>query len=254
MTIDAMAIEAFLLALVRSSTWAISVPLLGGRGVASWGRLALAVSLALFLAPTVAAAGPLPTTTGGLIAAALVQAGIGLALGWLVGLLVSAFAVSGVMVDFLGGFSAGSIYNPISGNVGAVFSRFNEAAFALLLFVTPAFSSIIRGFVASFEAIPVGTTPTIDDRLPMTVASALGRMFVAALQIGAPVLGALFLTEVALGLAARFVPQANVFMVGLPLKAIVTFTTFGTALVFYPSYVQRLVDGGLVLSSKVLTG
>jgi flagellar biosynthesis protein FliR len=57
-------------------------------------------------------------------------------------------------------------------------------------------------------------------------------------------------TEAALALAARFVPQANVFLVGLPLKALVAFSTIGSLLIFYPHYVERLVDLGVELGER----
>lgn len=46
-------------------------------------------------------------------------------------------------------------------------------------------------------------------------------MFMAGVKIGAPVIVALLLTNVALGLIARTVPQMNIFIVGLPLRILV---------------------------------
>ena len=40
-------------------------------------------------------------------------------------------------------------------------------------------------------------------------------------QIGAPIIGALLVTDVTLGVISRSVPQMNVFMVGMPLKIII---------------------------------
>jgi flagellar biosynthetic protein FliR len=43
-------------------------------------------------------------------------------------------------------------------------------------------------------------------------------IFVIAIKAAAPVLAAVFLTEIALGITARTVPQMNVFVVGFPIK------------------------------------
>jgi flagellar biosynthetic protein FliR len=250
MNIDAAVVEAFLLALARSSAWVMSMPLLGSRGVSAAGRLAVAIGLALFLAEPVARSAEMPTTALGLAAGALLQVGVGLLLGFLVSLAVSAFRVSGVLIDYMSGFGSSALFDPVSGNLSAVFARFTEAAFTLLLFVTPAWHGLVRGFLTSFEALPVGTAPHVDQDSVDVVASTIGTMLMAAVQIGAPVLGALFLTEAALALAARFVPQANVFLVGLPLKALVAFSTMGSLLIFYPHYVDRLVDLGVELGGR----
>jgi flagellar biosynthetic protein FliR len=50
----------------------------------------------------------------------------------------------------------------------------------------------------------------------------------------AQVLAALFLGEVVLGLAARLAPQANVFILGLPAKLLITMTIVGATLLFFP--------------------
>jgi flagellar biosynthesis protein FliR len=250
MTVDTTVIEAFMLALARSSAWVMSMPLLGSRGVSAVGRLAVAIGLALFLAVPVSKSAEMPSTALGLAAGAMLQVGVGLLLGWLVSLAVSAFRVSGVLIDYMSGFGSAALFDPVSGNLSAVFARFTEAAFTLLLFVTPAWHALVRGFMTSFDARPVGEAPRTDQGFVDLVSSTVGTMLMAAVQIGAPVLGALFLTEAALALAARFVPQANVFLVGLPLKALVAFSTIGSLLIFYPHYVERLVDLGVELGER----
>jgi flagellar biosynthetic protein FliR len=43
-------------------------------------------------------------------------------------------------------------------------------------------------------------------------------MFILGVQIALPIISVIFLTDLALGIIARTVPQMNVFMVGLPMK------------------------------------
>ena len=46
-------------------------------------------------------------------------------------------------------------------------------------------------------------------------------MFMIAFQMSLPVVGSLFLVDVALGIVARTVPQLNIFVVGFPVKIVV---------------------------------
>ena len=48
-------------------------------------------------------------------------------------------------------------------------------------------------------------------------------MFMIAFQMALPVVGSLFLVDVALGIVARTVPQLNIFVVGFPVKIAVSF-------------------------------
>jgi hypothetical protein len=77
---------------------------------------------------------------------------------------------------------------------------------------------VVGGFVRSFEAVPVTQLPIFEADSVAMAATAMADLLLAALEIAAPTLGALLLAEVALAFAARFAPQANIFMIGLPLK------------------------------------
>ena len=48
-------------------------------------------------------------------------------------------------------------------------------------------------------------------------------MFMIALQMSLPIVGSLFLVDVALGIVARTFPQLNIFVVGIPVKMVVSF-------------------------------
>ena len=63
-----------------------------------------------------------------------------------------------------------------------------------------------------------------------TLAAAVGKVFVMALELAGPVLAALFLADVALGLVARTIPQMNVFTVGFPLKIALGLIALGMTL------------------------
>ena len=64
--------------------------------------------------------------------------------------------------------------------------------------------------------------------LDQTLVHGMTSMFVAALQIAAPLIAVLFLADVALGLLSRISPQLNVFQVSFPLKIMLTLGLVGT--------------------------
>ena len=79
---------------------------------------------------------------------------------------------------------------------------------------------MIRGLADSFNVIPIGA-------MTFSPAAANGLLFVfsavimAALKISAPVVGIIFITDVAMGIMGRTVPQMNIFNVGFALKLVV---------------------------------
>ena len=81
----------FLLAMVRTAAWLVVAPPFNTRMVPITAKVGLAVALAVPMAPRVAASAPAPEVAP-LVTAVLLQAGVGLALGFVVQLLF-------VMVD-----------------------------------------------------------------------------------------------------------------------------------------------------------
>ena len=47
-----------------------------------------------------------------------------------------------------------------------------------------------------------------------------GDIFIIGFKISAPIIAAILITDVALGVISRTIPQLNVFVVGMPLKII----------------------------------
>lgn len=75
-------------------------------------------------------------------------------------------------------------------------------------------------YFSSFKWIPI-TKMHWQPNLSDFIVSLVGGMFVIALKISLPVLVAVVLTDVALGILARTMPQMNIFVVGVPSKIIV---------------------------------
>jgi flagellar biosynthetic protein FliR len=82
-------------------------------------------------------------------------------------------------------------------------------------------------------------------------------MFALALRLAAPVVAVLVVSDVALALVSRTVPQLNVFMLGFPLKAgmgmlalILVLPLLAQA--FGP--VLRLMEEGMAVVSRYLAG
>jgi flagellar biosynthesis protein FliR len=254
-TLDLTLVAAFVLVLARTSAWVVAAPVFSARGMSAVGRLALALALAIFLAPLAAKGANVPADIGPFAGLILGQVLVGLVLGWATGLLLHAFEAAGTAVDMSSGLSMGSILDPVTGTPAAVFARLSNMVFLALLFVTNAHHALIEGFVRSFSAIPVDRFPVIGGgNTALAAGHAVTGVLLAALEIGAPVLGALFLTEVALALVSRFVPQANVFAVGLPLKVLVALLAVGGALVFFPARLTGLLDSSLRTGAGLLGG
>ena len=242
MILETVDVTVFVLALARTSAWVFASPLFSTAGLASVGRLAFAISLAMLAVPVSAAAPAPPTELLAFVTVALGQVALGILLGWVTGLALAIFQSAGSVIDLTSGFSMAAILDPATGSQAAVMARIFGLAFAALFFATNAHLVVVRGFVRTFQATPVTEVPLLDASSVAMAAQALSDLMLAALEIAAPTLGALLLAEVALAFAARFAPQANVFMLGLPVKLALALVIGGASLVFLPTYAETVVE------------
>lgn len=231
----------FALALARCAGWVAVVPILGPIRPTATGRIALAITLAVFVAGSVEPV-DIPTQTGPLIVLITGQVLYGLLLGWLTSLIVSVFEAAGALVDALGGFSVGAVLDPSTGTMNAIVGRFFQFVFIAAILISNAHLVIIRGFVRSFDITDLDSLPILGEDDLTAVARAVADLLLGALEIGAPLVGALLLTEVTMAIGARFAPQANIFLLGLPLKAMVVLVLMSNILIFLPLYTERISE------------
>ncbi len=242
MELDAAQVTVFVLTLARTSAWVASAPLFSANGIAGVGRLAFAIALALAATPIAATGPPPPGSLSGFLAVLVGQVTLGLALGWITGLALAIFQSAGSVIDLTSGFSVGVLLDPASGTQNAVMARLFGLAFVALFFATNAHLVVVGGFARTFRSSPATEMPLLGADSVAVAAASLSDLMLASLEIAAPVLGALLLAEVAMALAARFVPQANIFLIGLPLKMGIAVALVGSTLIFLSVYAERVVD------------
>jgi flagellar biosynthetic protein FliR len=233
------ALSGFLLAMVRATAWVFVCPPFSNRSVPMLVKMGLATALAIAVTPDLADQG-VPLEVAPLLVAALMQAGIGLAMGFLGVLLVSAFQMAGSFIDLFAGFGMAQLFDPMSGTESTVFGRFYHLLVITLLFALNGHILLVKGFLTSFDAAPL-SGPDLGD-LAHLITHDFALFFVAAIEIAAPLLAALFLAEVALGLLARAAPEMNVFVLGMPLKILLTLALAGLAIPLLPGSVETLLD------------
>jgi flagellar biosynthetic protein FliR len=241
----------FLLVLTRTGSWVVAAPVFSAKGVAGVARIAVAVALSLFLTPLVQT-DAVPLDLAGFAVAAFGQAAVGLALGFLTSLLFSAFEVAGTLADLASGFSYASIVDPLSGQPAAAFSRLFGMAFSAVFFATSAYQTVLVGFLGSFQAVPLGRFPHLTPGASAALGHAATQVVASAVQVAAPLLGVLFLTDVALSVASRFVPSANAMATAMPVKTLVALTVAGATLTLLPGHAAGLLGPAGSLPYEVI--
>jgi flagellar biosynthetic protein FliR len=244
MVIDAASYLAFLMAMVRAGAWVAVVPPFNHVSIPVPVRAGIAAALALALTPTLSQQlGSTVYDTPTLLGALLVQALAGLGLGMVVRILLTAITSAGSMIDLFGGFTISIAYDPNLRSQSAIWGRFYELLTVVLLFATDGHLLLVRGFVASFQAVPLHG-PSLG-LLSDQMLQAMTTYFGAALEIAAPLIVALFLAQIVLGLVSRAAPAMNVLAISFPFMILLTILLASLAIPQLPNAVTTLIHDGL---------
>ena len=234
--VDADWVTGMLFASIRAAGFVIASPIF--KAIPASGRTALVLVLGYAFADPVTDAGDL----GMLLVGGFTNAVVGLALGFLTGLIFYVFTVAGSLIEFTSSLSAASIFDPLAGQQVTVFGRmFNLMAMALFL-VLGGDRLLASGLAVSFEAVAIDGTISLSGGLAEIGVTLLGRMMIAAIELAMPALAALFIAEVVLGIAARFAPQSNVFLIGLPVKIFAAMASVTAVLLLVPETMDGVLN------------
>jgi flagellar biosynthetic protein FliR len=232
---------AVLLAGIRAAAWLAICPPFNSPVVPAPVKGLLSVALALpVTGPLTGQAAALGTDASKLLVAAVEQVVVGVALGFLTALFFAAVQAAGDLIDLLGGFSMAFAFDPLGMNQSSVFGRFYHLLAVTLLFVTDGFQLVVRGFLESYQTLPLNGTLSLAtlDRL---LTHGITHMFTAALEIAGPLVAVLFCADLALGLLNRVAPALNAFSMGFPVKIFLVLSLGGLALALLPRAIHNLV-------------
>jgi len=228
---------AFILVLGRVAPLFLLAPVFSASLLAARSKFVAAAAISLALAPIATRHHSIPTDPLAFALAFAHEACIGLAFAFALGVLAAAVQAGASLVDTLSGFSLGASLDPITGTQNAVLGQV-YSIFAVMIFViSGGVQLMIMGVARSYSLVPLGSTPSPGQFAALAL-HGLESVPVIGLEIVAPVVLALVVTDVALGLLARSVPQMNAFMLGLPAKVILAFAVVAASLPFLATHLQ----------------
>ncbi len=146
----------------------------------------------------------------------------GLSMGFVTTLFFSAVLSAGHIIDTQIGFGMAQLFDqrtesqvPLVGNMLHIF-------FLVLFFITNSHHTLIRILAETFVLMPPGNFE-INLDIGVVMVEFFLLTVALTLRLAMPVMAAMFITETALGIVIRTVPQMNMFVVGIPIKIIVGF-------------------------------
>ncbi|HYF95562.1 MAG TPA: flagellar biosynthetic protein FliR [Symbiobacteriaceae bacterium] len=167
---------------------------------------------------------------------------VGMVIGFVAALVLSAVQLAGQLLDINMGLSMVNLLDPMTNTQMPVVGNFMYILALLIFFTINGHHMLLQALMDSYALAPIGKA-VLTPALAESVVKMGANLFLIGFKVAAPVLAALFLTTVALGILNRAVPQMNVFVVGMPVQLGVGIFMLMVALPLFLSFLHVLFRG-----------
>lgn len=241
-------VYAFLLIFMRFGMALMIMPGIGDSFVSPQIRLCFALALSFVLTPVLAAVlPPIPAHTVGFIGLLLAEAVIGIFIGTIMRILISALETAGQVVSMQAGFANAMIFNPATASQGSLVGAFYSMLGVTLLMVTNLHHFLLAAVVESYTIFPPTGAMFDFASASEIVSRAVNAAFNAGVQMALPFIVVGLLVHVTFGLLGRLMPQIQIFFLALPVQimlsiVLISFVLSVSMLFWLNTYAATLGD------------
>lgn len=213
----------FLMLLCRIGACIMVMPGIGDNYIPMRVKILLTASMAILLTPALASSMPaMPASPISLTLVILSEVLIGVFIGMIARLLVSAMNAAGTIIANQSSLAIASVFDANAGVQTAIVSNFFTITVICLFFILGLHHLVIGAVIASYGTFPVGTWPNIGDMSDVIIRT-VADAFLLGVQFSMPhIVFSLILYMVA-GIMARLMPTFQVFFVMMPAQILAAF-------------------------------
>jgi flagellar biosynthetic protein FliR len=242
-------LAAMVLALVRVSGMAAFAPFFSSTALTLRTKAVFVGAVAWLLAPLVAA---LPQAHPTLSFSGLLgELAVGLVYGLTLTLLVEMMLFAGQLTGMQFSFSAVNLIDPTSNIQTPLLGDLFQLMGTLVMIAAGLDRILLASVVRSFHVVPLGSY-ALAPSTALEIVRAAGGIFLAAVELAAPVLAATMLVEVAVSLLGKLSPQLPVMSLTVPIKTLTGFVLLIGSLALWPRFIEARFAALLDLAERLI--
>lgn len=242
-------LSAITLALVRVSGMVAFAPFFSSTALPLRTKAVFVGAVAYLLAPLVAALPGAQVSLG--FSALLGELAVGLVYGLTLTLLNEMMLFAGQILGLQFSFSMVNLLDPTSSIQTPLLGDLFQLMGTLVLIGSGLDRILIASMVRSFRVVPLGSY-ALAPTAALEIVRAASGIFLAAVELAAPVLAATLLVEVAVSLLGKLSPQLPVMSLTVPLKTLTGFALLTGSLALWPRFIEARFSGLLDLAERLI--
>ncbi|MBI3525162.1 MAG: flagellar biosynthetic protein FliR [Betaproteobacteria bacterium] len=244
-------LATFMFPLARVLALMVTAPVFNNAALSQQLRLVIGLAVSFGLAPALP---PMPPISPGSwlgLAVLAQQILIGVVFGLTLRIVFSAADMAGELIGLQMGLSFATFYDPQSASETPVVSEFLGLLATLLFLAMNGHLLTLSVLAESFKLLPVTATPFAAKGL-LAFMSWSAIIFSAGLLLALPIIAALLIANIALGVLARVASSLNIFAVGFPVTIVAGFAVLMLSLPYFGTALEKLYDRGFMALSGIL--
>lgn len=237
-------IASFLWPLTRILGLISVAPMFSNASVPARVKIVLGGFLALIIAPTIPVLPAMdPMSLAGLLIV-VQQVIIGVAMGFAMRIVFASVEMAGEIIGMTMGLGFATFFDPQSKGRSSAISQVLSLLTILIYLSTNMHLLLLATLADSFQSMPITGAPMGAHVMEQLVAWG-GRIFSAGVQLSLPIVAALLVTNIALGILTRAAPQLNLFGIGFPLTIGVGFFMIALTLPYLATPIVNVFYEGI---------
>ena len=242
-------LSAMTLALVRVSGMVAFAPFFSSTALPIRAKAVFVGAVAFLLAPLVAT---LPNAHASISFSALLgELAVGLVYGLTLTLLNEMLLFAGQTAGVQFSFSMVNLMDPTSSIQTPLLGDLFQLMGTLVVITAGLDRVLLASVVRSFRVVPLGSY-ALGPPAALGIVRAAGGVFLAALELAAPVLAATLLIEVAVALLGKLSPQLPVMFLSVPMKTLTGLVILTGSLALWPRFVEARFSGLLDMAERLI--
>lgn len=230
-------LSSFIWPFVRVLALFSTAPVFSHRAFPRRARIGLAFMITLMIAPLLKAAPGAALFSPDGVLLLLQQLLVGFSIGFSIRLIFAAIEAAGDLIGLQMGLSFATFIDPQHNQQAPIVGSFLGILASLLFFSVNGHLILLMTLVDSFQTAPVALDGLSHLR-PQAVVAQGSIIFSLGLHLALPMIAAIMIANIALGLLSRAAPQVNIFAIGFPITLMIGFWILWIALPFLGNMIE----------------
>jgi flagellar biosynthetic protein FliR len=240
---------AMTLALVRVSGMVVFAPFFSSTALPLRAKAVFVGLVAFLLAPLVATLPNAQVSLG--FSALLGELAVGLVYGLTLTLLNEMMIFAGQILGAQFSFSMVNLLDPTSSIQTPLLGDLFQLMGTLVIIGAGLDRILLASLVRSFRVAPLGSY-ALQPTAALEIVRAAAGIFLAAIELAAPVLAATMLVELSVALLGKLSPQLPVTSLTVPMKTLTGFALLTGSLALWPRFIEARFSGLLDLAERLI--